>query len=203
MANDSSRGVRPRKKVPESFRSNKMARFLESKGLLLFLALAFIAGLCLFYYTYVPLVKPFQIVLVPILILTFVTTALNAESGLLLFVFSFPLINNLPYFFRIYLDVPHAPTALVLFLFFFLGWLVHRLLNENELGLSRPALRPLGIFSLLLLVSLVITFLRYANFFPFFSDHINELTVNVNGVKAGGALMSGVFSFLSYITGFG
>ena len=169
----------------------------------MFSTLVYLAAFCFFYYKYVPLARSFQIVLIPILALTIVTTALNVEWGLVFFIFSFPLINNLPYFFRIYLDTPHAPTALVLFLALFLGWLVHHLLDENELSFNRPVFRPLGLFSLVLLVSLVITFLRYANFFPFISDRVYELTVNARGVRAGGALMSNLFSFLSYVTGFG
>jgi O-antigen ligase len=53
-----------------------------------------------------------------------------------------------------------------------------------------------------LLVSGLITFFRYADFFPFQSERIRDLVVNVNGVRAQGAMMSTVFSFLNYATGF-
>jgi len=62
--------------------------------------------------------------LIPILFTAFVLTVWREEWGILFFMFCFPLINNLPYFFGIYEDTPHAPTALILFLVFFMGWLI-------------------------------------------------------------------------------
>ena len=40
------------------------------------------------------------------------------------------------------------------------------------------------------------------NFFPFLTENVYELITNVNGVTAGGAIMSTVFSSLNYLTGF-
>jgi len=177
-----------------------MAKALKSKLLLLFLILVYVAGFCLFYYKYVPLIKSFQMALVPFLFIIIALTALNVEWGILFFAFSFPLINNLPYFFGIYGHIPHAPTALVLFLAFFGGWLINNLFSGSEFDFSHPVFKPLLLLSLILLVSGIITFFRYANFFPFVSSNIYELTVNVNGVKAGGSLMSNLFSFLNYFT---
>jgi len=116
--------------------------------------------------------------------------------------FVFPLINNLPYFFGIDSPIPHAPTALVLFLVFFLGWMIHNSLSYSEFSLSHPVFRPLIFLSLVIFVSGIITFIRYANFFPFISDNIYELIINVNGVRTGGALMSDIFNWLNYLTGF-
>ncbi|MBE0461840.1 MAG: O-antigen ligase family protein [Candidatus Aminicenantes bacterium] len=179
-----------------------MAKTLKSKLLLLFLILVYIVGFCLFYYKYVPLIKSFQMALIPFLFIIIALTALNVEWGILFFAFSFPLINNLPYFFGIYGHIPHAPTALVLFLAFFAGWLINNLFSDSEIDFNYPVFKPLLLLSLILLVSGIITFFRYANFFPFISSNIYELTVNVNGVSAGGALMSNLFSFLNYFTGF-
>src|SRR4030042_6647107 len=89
------------------------------------LTLLYMAGLGLFYYRYVPLVYSYQIPLVIILSFVLLSTIWKVEWGLLAFTFFFPLINNLPYFFGIDWSIPHAQTALVLFLFFLLGWLVH------------------------------------------------------------------------------
>jgi hypothetical protein len=63
--------------------------------------------------------------------------------------------------------------------------------------------RPMLLFSLLTLISGLITFFRYSNFFPFTTDSIYELVTNAFGVSAGGAIMSIVFNVLSYITGLG
>jgi O-antigen ligase len=58
------------------------------------------------------------------------------------------------------------------------------------------------LFALLILVSAIITFLRYGNFYPFLSDTVYEFATNTKGVSTGGAIMSVVFSALNYLTGF-
>ncbi len=126
----------------------------------------------------------------------------NIQWGILFFIFAFPLINNLPYFFGIYGHIPHAPTALVLFLAFFAGWLVHSVFSKSEISFEHPIFKPLILLSLLIFVSGIITFLRYSNFYPFLSDYVYELITNTNGVTAGGAIMSSVFFSLNYLTGF-
>jgi O-antigen ligase len=164
--------------------------------------LLYIIGFCFFYYKFVPLIKSFQIALIPILFTAFVLTVWREEWGILFFMFCFPLINNLPYFFGIYEDTPHAPTALILFLVFFMGWLIRRTFSPSPLNAYHPVFKPLFLFSLLVLVSGVITFFRFANYFPFRTDGIYEVVVNVNNVRAGGALMSDIFGCLNYLTGF-
>ncbi|MBN1274324.1 MAG: O-antigen ligase family protein [Candidatus Aminicenantes bacterium] len=168
----------------------------------LFFFIVYAFGFHLFYLTYVPLVTSFQLVLVPLLLLVFGLTVADFEKGTLFFIFCFPLINSLPYFFHIYGNIPHAPTCLVLFLAYFFGWLGHRLLEPASLKQKPPLIRPMALFLSLCFVSSVITFFRYAYFFPFKTDRIYELTTNLFGVSSGGAIMSVVFNFLSYFTGF-
>jgi hypothetical protein len=177
-----------------------MKRIVHLRGALI---LGYVAGLAFFYYKYVPLVVPFQVILLPILVVVAILTWRDPDTGVLAFVFAFPLVNTLPYFFKLYEPLPLAPTALVLFLFFFLGWLV-RGETIRSLGRNCPAKvdRPLALFSTLILVSALISFFRYANFFPFRSGRIYELTVNRFGGTAGGAIMSVVFEALNYLTGF-
>lgn len=155
-----------------------------------------------FYYKYVPLLPSFQIILIPVLAAVIVCAARNMQKGVLLFVFVFPLINNWPYFFGIGPNIPHASTSLVLFLAFLFGLLLHHIIFRHHLNFDHEMFRPLAFLSLLVFFSGTITFFRYSNFFPFASDRIRELTVNVNGVRAGGAIMSTVFTFLNYATGF-
>ncbi|MHA1724548.1 MAG: O-antigen ligase family protein [Promethearchaeota archaeon] len=164
--------------------------------------LIYLIALYFFYIKYVPFVKPFQFILIPFLFITFILTVFNIQWGILFFIFSFPLINNLPYFFGIFENTPHAPIALILFLFFFLGWLVRNIIFPSKLSFDYPIFKPMILFSILILTSAIITFFRYANFYPFLSDYIYELITNVNGVTAGGAIMSVVFSSLNYLTGF-
>lgn len=164
------------------------------------LALLFAAGLWLLVGTYVPTVRPFRAAFFPVLLLLLAVTAADARKGTILFVFLFPLVNNLPYFFGLG-SVALAPTALVLFLFFFLGWLAHRVRRPGAIVAGEPLFRPLLAFGLLVALSAVITFLRYANFFPFLSDRIYDMTASTLPVSTGAAIMSVVLFSLNYLTG--
>lgn len=159
-------------------------------------------GFSLFYLTYVPLITSFQLVLAPFLVLVFALVLFDFERGTLFFIFLFPLINSLPYFFHIYGNIPHAPTCLVLFLAYFFGWLGRRMFVSSSLKGNPSTARPMVLFLCLCFVSAVVTFFRYAAFFPFRTDRIYELTANLFGVSSGGAIMSVVFNFLSYFSGF-
>jgi len=170
------------------------------KGLFLLGAALYLIGLGLFYFKYVPLVASFQAALLPILLVTAGLTIFRLQWGTLFFVLAFPLINNLPYFFG-FSEIPHAPTALLLFLFYFLGWILRRPGPPSEPRNEQPIFRPLLLFSLIIGVSAVLTFLRYANFFPFQSDDIYELVTNAAGVTAGGAIFSTVLFSLNYLSG--
>lgn len=179
-----------------------MIKNLRFRPIFSFFTLVYVILLYYFYIKYVPLVKHFQLILVPILSIVFILSALNIQWGTLFFVFSFPLINNLPYFFGIFENTPHAPTALVLFLFYFLGWLTHNTLYESKHSFKHPIFMPMILLSILVLLSGIITFFRYVNFYPLLTDQIYELITNVNGVTSGGAIMSVVFNSLNYLTGF-
>jgi len=164
------------------------------------------AFLLVFYWKYVPLIAAYQAALIPLLLIVTIGAAIDVRRGLLAFIFLFPLINNLPYFFKLYEPLPMAPSALVLFLFFFLGWLLHRTfaapdpVHEGEKP-NEPIFTPLRLFAGLVAVSGLITFWRYTNFFPLWRPRIYELIANVKGVSAGGAIMSVVFYSLTYLTG--
>ena len=168
----------------------------------LLLSLLYIAAFYFFYIKYVPLIPQFQYVLFPVLFAVAMLTAVEPESGSLCFIFFFPLINSLPYVFGIFEDTPHAPTALVLFLAYLLGILLRRIFFKDKFNLQFPVFRPMILFISLVLISGIITFFRYSNFYPLLSDSIYELTTNAYGVSAGGAIMSVLFSSLNYITGF-
>jgi len=169
--------------------------------MILFRNLVYAAGLAVFYYKYVPLVWPFQLVFFPILLLAAGLTWMDFRRGTMFFIFAFPLINILPYFFGISELFPHAPTALVLFLFFFLGILLNRDPAKNEDVLGPSLTKPLIVFALVVAVSAAVTFFRYSNFFPLHGWTIYEIKTNTFGVSAGGAIMSVVFQALNYLTG--
>jgi O-antigen ligase len=181
-------------------------------------AAALAVALWPFYVTYVPLVASFQAFLAPVLLAAVLITAASAELGALYFLLAFPLVNSLPYFFGIHENIPHAPTALILFLAYLLGWSVRRAIEggveRTELGLRRQAgtgetltgeTRLSWLMALaagLVAVSVVITVLRFYNFYPFIARGAYDLVANVNGVTAGGARTSAVFSALNYVCGF-
>ena len=158
------------------------------------------AGLYIFYVKYVPLVGPFQAAFFPVLTAVLLITLVDARKGTLLFIALFPLVNNLPYFFKLYEPLPMAPAALVLFLFFFGGWLGSFLLHGRRTFRDAPLFKPLWLFAALVVLSGLITFWRYTNFVPIRSDHIYELITNAHSVSAGGALMSVAFYSLNYLT---
>lgn len=186
-----------------------MGTFKNKRFLLVFTAAVYLCLFYFFYVKYVPLVKPFQILLIPALLSVCFVTAIRFETGTLLFIFLFPLINSLPYFFSIYEHIPHAPVALVLFLSYFSGWIVSRLFGQHAAPDSHsdsyrhPMFLPLAGFSLIVLFSGALTFFKLTNFFPFLSGSIYELITNVNGVSAGGAIQSTLFHSLNYLTGIG
>jgi O-antigen ligase len=180
----------------------KPAMSIKKRGAPILIFLLLLVALYFFYVKYVPLVKTYQIFLVPILVVVFLLTSIKKRAGILAFAFCFPLINNLPYFFGINETIPNAPSSLVLFLAFFLGWLMNVILNTNRLERNHPVYKPMILLTLVVTFSGLITFFRHSNFFPFASDKIHDLIVNVNGVTAGGAMMSTVLNFLNYLTGF-
>ena len=168
----------------------------------LLLMIAYLLFFVLFFLKYVPLIPGFLLILLPALAFLTAAAAHRPEQGILFFVFAFPLLNNLPYFFGVELETPHAPVALVLFLAFFLGWLIKNSLSPEKLDLRPPLFRPLIILTVMASISGLITFYRFTNFYPFLSDRIYELIVNSNGVRAGGARMSCLLSLMNLLSGF-
>ncbi len=155
-----------------------------------------------FYHRYVPLVAGFQAALAPVLAVTAALTAVRKAWGILWFVFVLPLINILPYLFGMDSSHPHAPTALALFLAFFLGWGWNAVFRRAGVRGDLSLYRPMLILGLVAFASALITSLRYMNFFPFKAGQVHELIVNVYGVRTGGAVMSSTLNFLNYASGF-
>ena len=120
----------------------------------------------------------------------------------MIFIFLFPLINSLPYFWGLFEHIPSAPVALIVFYFFLMGLTLNMTFSKRSPIKKSHVYVPILAFSCLILISGIITFFRYANFYPFLSDSIYELLTNVNGVTSGGAIMSSLFSGLNYLTGF-
>lgn len=167
------------------------------------LSLAALPLLGLFYARYVPLVGAYQAALGPVLAAVFAATLIRPFRGTLLFIFAFPLVNSLPYFFGLAEPLPMAPAALVLGLAFLFAYVLRAAVVPPALPVPSPVSRPLALFAALVAASGLIVFGRYAGFFPFVADGVYEWTVNAHGVSAGGGIMSVVFTALSFLTGIG
>ncbi len=150
----------------------------------------------LFYLRYVPIVRAFQIILLPILLSIFFVTLFKRNAGILLFVFLIPVTNSLPYFFQI----ESAPIGLVLFLALFLS-LLARWATFGERPFKLPSIPFFSTFLCISLVSLIISFLRYSNFYPFNDNSIHEWVVNSANLRAGGAIFSVIHESLIVISG--
>ncbi|MGQ9578330.1 MAG: O-antigen ligase family protein [Candidatus Aminicenantales bacterium] len=200
---------------------------LKKRPLIIFGSLFYTLFLAYFYYIYVPLVKTYQLALVPFVSVVFLLTLIKIEWGTLSLLFLVPLVGNLPYYFGLYEDIPQAPVPLILFLFYLLAFWLRRAwilssnrhrkkspVNSPKITLIAPSpedepisstphpLQPiLGLYIAIILISMAVTFLRYSNFFPFVAEGMYELKVNVNEVRAGGARMSTVFGGLNLATG--
>jgi len=106
-----------------------------------------------FFIKYVPLVKPFLLVLFPVLLLVFILTALNIERGTIFFVFIFPLINSLPYFWGLFEHIPSAPVALIVFYFFLMGLAVNMTFSKRGPIYRSDLHIPILAFSCLIFIS--------------------------------------------------
>jgi len=150
------------------------------------------------YMRYLPLVFPFQYILISLCLLVFLVTVFNRTSGALIIVFCLPVINSLPHFFSLKALNP----LIFLFYSFLIGFLIHQSFSGDSLSLKSLLRLPIIGTSALIGISALLTFWRYTNFFPIYDSTVYDLTINVIGVKAGGAIERIVFDTLIYAAGF-
>lgn len=172
---------------------------IKNRRICLFLGVIFyVVAFGTLYYKYVPRVLDFQLVLIPVVLVTIIVTANSIRYGTLLVVFFIPIVNSLPYFYGLSGFNP-------LFFVFYglvLGLLIHQAVHPEVPSLKNPLLLPVIGISLVLIVSGVITFWRYTNFFPLNGPAVHELAVNVLNVSTGEALRRVLFDGLNYLGGF-
>jgi O-antigen ligase len=147
---------------------------------------------------YLPLVFPYQYILISLCLLVFLVTVFNKTSGALVIVFCLPVINSLPLFFSLKALNP----LIFLFYSFFIGVLIHQSFSRHSLNTKSPLRLPIIGAAALVGISALLTFWRYTNFFPIYDNNVYDLTVNVIDVKAGGALERILFDTLNYAAGF-
>jgi len=160
--------------------------------------LVYAAAYGILYYTYVPRVLRLQLALLPLVLVTVVLSANSVRKGMLLVVFLIPLVGGLPYFFGL--------SGFNPLFFIFYGWvmglLVHQAVHPVRLRLKNPLFWPVAGASLVVVVSGIVTFWRYTNFFPLHGGAVYDLAVNILNVSAGEALRKVLFDGLNYFGGF-
>ena len=150
------------------------------------------------YYTYVPRVLDLQLVLLPLVLVTVIVTANSIRNGTLWVVFLIPVGNSIPYFF----GYEGFNPLFFIFYGFVLGVLLHLGIDDAPMSLKNPLLMPVIGASLVIIISAVVTFWRYTNFFPLHGGAVYELAVNVLNVSSGEALRRVLFDSLNYLGGF-
>ena len=148
-----------------------------------------------------------------LMLFIFLITAFKPKIGLFLFIFFIPLLNSL----TTILEVRSINIPIFLFFGFFLGFILSFLEKDfsNRLSLIERYNyyeREIGvvsfIFLLILVVSLGITVLRYANFFPFITNNYHNLYVapmlsySASRFDSTSAIYSSLQYFFNYALGF-
>ena len=155
------------------------------------------AYLC-FYYKYVPHIRDFQFVLLPMILVIIVSTSASLRIGTYLLIFLIPVSNSFLYFFGL---SGFSPLFFV-FYAYLLGFFIHYFRRSRHIELRNPLFYPILGASIVLVFSALITLWRYTNFFPIFMASIQELAVNVLNVSSGEAIRRVLFDSLNYLAGF-
>lgn len=162
----------------------------------------------LFQHLFLPDNLIFDIVINSLVLLIFVVSAFKIKTGFYIYIFLLPLINFLFVFFDF------KPIPVVLFMTFplILGFFANKAsfkYVKNELpkirllSFSKSLYVPVCIFLILILMSLFITVLRYANFWPFFTSNYHNLKVNIYGGGSTNAIFTVLWNFFNYTIGLG
>lgn len=174
-------------------RTSLKKRILLITGSLVYTGIYF-----LLYYRYVPRIEALQWVLFPVLCFVLVCTSISLRTGTLSFIVLIPVSSSLPHFF----NLSGVNPLLFIFYAYILGFLIHQIRCPSRLQIKNPLFYPVLGASVVLILSALITFWRYTNFFPLFSASIHELAVNVLAVSSGEAMRRVLFDSLNYFAGF-
>lgn len=137
----------------------------------------------------------------------FIISIYRIKVGLYIFIFFIPLLT----FITTVLGIRNINFILFLFFSLFLGFLVNRGINEENVLLPRKfnvyyeseIAIAVFVFILIVLVSSTITIYRYANFLPFLSTQYHNLAVNIDGTGSTGSILWTIKFFFNYVIGFG
>ncbi len=168
--------------------------------------------------------QAFQILVESAIFILFIVSVYNIRLGFYIFIFLIPLVNSLP-------EISGAKYFMLLMLLFFgvfLAFIINKgneeqgsfsnkitnIVNKNfyyKNGTSiygkvrffdnELTLLVITIISVFI-ISLIITILRYANFYPFTTNNYHNLFINIKGITSNFAIPWVIDSFFNYSIGF-
>jgi len=168
----------------------------------------FFAIFFLYQLKFLPSNLGFDIVVNSLVLVIFVISAFNLKFGFYIYIFLLPLVNSLFIFFDL------KPVSVILYLTFPL--ILALFANKSTLICKKGSIaklqkiwfdeklaKPFFTFALIILMSALIAMLRYANFWPFFTNNYYDLKVNIYGGRSTDAIYLVLQNFFSYIAGLG
>ena len=168
----------------------------------------FFAVFFLYQLKFMPSNLGFDVVVNSLVLVIFVISAFNLKFGLYIYIFLLPLVNSLFIFF----DLKPVPVILYLTFPLILAFFANRssliykkgsIARLQRIWLDNELARPFFAFALIILMSALIAILRYANFWPSFTNNYYDLKVNISGVHSTEAIYLVLQNFFSYIAGLG
>jgi O-antigen ligase len=168
----------------------------------------FFAVFFLYQLAFLPDNMVFDIIVNSLVLIIFIVSVFNIKIGLYVYIFFIPLINFLFAFF----DFKAIPVILFLFFPLFLGLIVNKASyrnKKNELSEIQPLYFdkllkiPVILFVILIVISLLLTVLRYTNLWPFFTNNYYNLKVNIYGGFSTEAIATVLSNFFNYLVGLG
>lgn len=160
--------------------------------------LCYLLAFAMLFYRYVPQIRSVQLIMLSIVLYLGISTSLSIRTGTLSLIVLIPLTNSLPNFY----NFPAFSPLLFFFYAYILGFLLHQILHPAQMNMRNPFFLPVAGASAVLVISMLLTFWRYTNFFPLYLNSIYDFAVNVLNVTAGEALRRVLFDFLNYLAGF-
>jgi len=143
-----------------------------------------------------------------LILLIFLISLYKIKVGFYIFIFLIPLVNTI----STILQIRQVPILFLLFCSLYLAFIIDYCNKNYGIGWSLPKrysifdatlARMMLIFIIIFTFSLILSIIRYANFYPFFTNDFYNLKINVNGDNALTAIYQSLGSFFNLIIGFG
>ena len=184
--------------------------FISDKKIVLSLILVLLIITCSYFYQ-LRIIPPniyLNFYLNGFLIIFFIVSVRKVKFGLYVMIFLIPLLNFIPNL----LHLSEFSIISVMFLYLLSGMFLNGLYESSKnnllvifakkLSFPKELFIPVLLFSILIIVSSIITIFRYLNFYPLITPFLHNLNVNINGMKASDAITWVIKFLLNYLIGF-